>query len=320
MHFDPYLNYSSALLFRARYITIGWPGYLLFKTVAGKIMARNRTALFEIPVERLTESDARSELKELAELIAHHDRLYHEKDAPEISDAEYDALRQRNAAIEARFSELILPESPSRKVGAAPAAGFKKVPHRVPMLSLDNAFTAEDVFDWLDSIRNFLRELKDPEVAIEILCEPKIDGLSCSLRYEQGKLVGAATRGNGVEGEDVTANVMTITDVPRTLKGRGWPEVLEVRGEVYMTDADFLNLNAQQEASRGKAVCQSAECRGRQPAAAGLCHHRRTTAAVYRTRLGRDFGDVCEDAIRSARQDQTLGVSAERTVPGGNDR
>jgi len=239
-------------LFRARYITIGWPGYLLFKTVAGKIMARNRTALFEIPVERLTESDARSELKELAELIAHHDRLYHEKDAPEISDAEYDALRQRNAAIEARFSELILPESPSRKVGAAPAAGFKKVPHRVPMLSLDNAFTAEDVFDWLDSIRNFLRELKDPEVAIEILCEPKIDGLSCSLRYEQGKLVGAATRGNGVEGEDVTANVMTITDVPRTLKGGGWPEVLEVRGEVYMTDVDFLNLNAQQEAAGAK--------------------------------------------------------------------
>jgi DNA ligase (NAD+) len=220
--------------------------------VAGKIMARNRTELFEKSVERLTECEARSELTELAELIAQHDRLYHEKDAPEITDAEYDALRQRNAAIEARFLELILPESPSRKVGAAPAAGFKKVRHSAPMLSLDNAFTREDVFDWLDSIRNFLRELKDPEVIIEILCEPKIDGLSCSLRYEQGKLVGAATRGNGVEGEDVTANVMTITDVPRTLKGLGWPEVLEVRGEVYMTDADFLNLNAQQEATGAK--------------------------------------------------------------------
>jgi DNA ligase (NAD+) len=215
-------------------------------------MARNRTVLFEKPVERLTEREARSELKELAGLIAYHDRLYHEKDQPEITDAEYDALRQRNAAIEARFPGFVLPESPSRKVGAAPAAGFKKVRHSVPMLSLDNAFTREDVSDWLDSIRNFLRELKDPEVAIEILCEPKIDGLSCSLRYEQGELVGAATRGNGIEGEDVTANVMTITDVPRTLKGSGWPEVLEVRGEVYMTDADFLNLNAQQEAAGAK--------------------------------------------------------------------
>ena len=215
-------------------------------------MARNRTALSEKPVARLTEREALAELKELAELIAHHDRLYHEKDEPEITDAEYDALRQRNAAIEARFPELVLPESPSRKVGAAPAAGFKKVRHSVPMLSLDNAFALADVVDWLDSIRNFLRELKDPEVAIEILCEPKIDGLSCSLRYEQGKLVNAATRGNGDEGEDVTANVMTIADVPRTLKDRGWPEVLEVRGEVYMTDADFLNLNAQQEASGAK--------------------------------------------------------------------
>ena len=174
-------------------------------------MVRNRTALFEKPVERLTEREARSELNELAELIARHDRLYHGKDAPEITDAEYDALRQRNAAIEARFPELLLPESPSRKVGAAPAAGFKKVRHRVPMLSLDNAFARQDVFDWLDGIRNFLRELKDPGAVIEILCEPKIDGLSCSLRYEQGQLVGAATRGNGVEGEDVTANVMTIT-------------------------------------------------------------------------------------------------------------
>jgi DNA ligase (NAD+) len=215
-------------------------------------MVRNRTALFEKPVERLSKRDARSELKELVELIAHHDRLYHEKDEPEITDAEYDALRQRNDAIEARFPELLLPESPSRKVGAAPAAGFKKVRHSVPMLSLDNAFTHADVFDWLASIRNFLRELKDPQAVIEILCEPKIDGLSCSLRYEQGKLVGAATRGNGVEGEDVTANVMTITEVPRTLKGRGWPEVLEVRGEVYMTDADFLKLNAQQEAMGAK--------------------------------------------------------------------
>jgi len=215
-------------------------------------MARHRTALFDVSPDQLTEADALSELKELAGLIAHHDRLYHEQDQPEITDAEYDALRQRNEAIEARFPELVLPESPSRKLGAAPAAGFKKVRHSVPMLSLGNAFSREDIADWLESIRNFLRELKAPEVAIEIDCEPKIDGVSCALRYEHGTLAGAATRGNGVEGEDVTANVRMIRDIPTALKGRGWPDVLEVRGEVYMTDSEFLAFNAQQEASGGK--------------------------------------------------------------------
>ncbi len=199
-----------------------------------------------------TERDARAELEELAELIAHHDRLYYEQDHPEISDAEYDALRQRNASIEKRFPQLVLPDSPSRKVGAAPVEGFKKVRHRVPMLSLENAFLREDIVDWLDGIRNYLLELRDPGVAIEVRCEPKIDGLSCALRYEGGNLVSAATRGNGEVGEDVTTNVMTIQNVPRTLKGSGWPDVIEVRGEVYMTDADFLALNAQQEAIGGK--------------------------------------------------------------------
>ncbi len=215
-------------------------------------MAQNRTAFFDTAPDRLTEREALSELKELAGLIAHHDRLYHEQDQPEITDAEYDALRQRNDAIEARFPELVLPESPSRRLGAAPAAGFKKVPHSVPMLSLGNAFSPADIADWLESVRNFLRELKDPDVAIQISCEPKIDGVSCALRYERGSLVRAATRGNGLEGEEVTANVRTIRDVPATLTGGGWPEVLEVRGEVYMTDADFLALNQQQEASGGK--------------------------------------------------------------------
>jgi DNA ligase (NAD+) len=215
-------------------------------------MARNRTTFFDTPPERLTESDALSELKELAELIAHHDRLYHEQDRPEITDAEYDALRRRNEAVEARFPELVLPESPSRRLGAAPAAGFKKVRHRVPMLSLGNAFTREDIADWLEGVRNFLRELRAPDAAIEIDCEPKIDGVSCALRYEHGKLAIAATRGNGVEGEDVTANVRTIRDVPAALKGKDWPDVFEVRGEVYMTDAEFLAFNAQQEASGGK--------------------------------------------------------------------
>jgi DNA ligase (NAD+) len=215
-------------------------------------MARNRTTLFDTPAGQLSASEARSELNELADLIADHDRRYHELDQPEITDAEYDALRQRNAAIEVRFPELIRSDSPSQRVGAAPAAGFRKVRHRVPMLSLDNAFTREDISDWLQGIRNFLRELKDPDVIIGIVCEPKIDGLSCAVRYEWGKLVAAATRGDGLEGEDVTANVRTIANLPKALKGREWPEVLEVRGEVFMTDEDFLKLNAQQEKSGGK--------------------------------------------------------------------
>lgn len=215
-------------------------------------MTRHRTAFFDIPPDQLSEREARAELKALAELIAYHDRLYHELDQPEISDAEYDALRQRNAWIEERFPQLMLPESPSRKIGAAPAEGFKKVRHRVPMLSLQNAFLSEDIVDWLDGIRNYLLELRDSGMVIEIRCEPKIDGLSCALRYEGGNLVSAATRGNGEVGEDVTANVMTIPNVPLALKGAGWPDVLEVRGEVYMTDADFLALNEQQEAIGGK--------------------------------------------------------------------
>lgn len=202
--------------------------------------------MFDRPIELLTEQEAASELAELADLIAEHDRLYHEKDQPQITDAEYDALRRRNSAIEARFPELILPEGPSRQVGAAPAAGFKKVRHTVPMLSLGNAFTQQDITDWLDGIRNFLMELKDPSVAIDLACEPKIDGLSLGIRYEQGDLVSAATRGNGVEGEDVTANVKTMLDIPPRLRGQGWPDVFEVRGEVYMADEDFLKLNEQQ--------------------------------------------------------------------------
>ncbi len=215
-------------------------------------MPRDRTTLFDIPADQLGEADARAELSELAELIAHHDRLYHGQDQPEITDAEYDALRQRNRAIEARFPHLVIAESPSRRVGAAPAEGFRKVRHRVAMLSLENAFARQDIVDWLDGIRNFLRELKDPAAAIGIVCEPKIDGVSCALRYDNGKLAAAATRGNGDVGEDVTANVRTIRHVPQTLDGTAWPEVLEVRGEVYMTDDDFLALNAQQEALAGK--------------------------------------------------------------------
>ena len=215
-------------------------------------MARNRTHLFDVAVEQLSEEQARAELKELGRLIAHHDRQYHQKDAPEISDAEYDALRRRNDAIERRFPGLASAQGPSGRVGAAPAAGFRKVRHSIPMLSLSNAFAAEDIGDWVDGLRNFLRELRDPSAVIDVCCEPKIDGLSCALRYERGRLVSAATRGNGIEGEDVTANVRTIGDVPQALSGRRFPETVEVRGEVYISDGDFLKLNEQQERTGGK--------------------------------------------------------------------
>ncbi len=180
-----------------------------------------------VPVDELGEAAAKAELKRLAEAIAHHDRLYYQKDAPEISDAEYDALRRRNAAIEQRFPELVRADSPSRRIGAAPATGFAKVTHAKPMLSLDNAFDEADVHAFFQSVRNFFRRPEDLErvdpATIEVTAEPKIDGLSCSLRYEHGRLVLAATRGDGITGEDVTANVMTLKDVPHRMKGRAGP-------------------------------------------------------------------------------------------------
>jgi DNA ligase (NAD+) len=191
-------------------------------------------------------------LRSLAEQIAWHDRRYHTDDAPEIDDAGYDALRAEYRALAARFPDQAPVDGPQTRVGAAPAEGFRKVAHSVPMLSLDNCFTSEDVGAWLEGVRNFLLELRDPAVPLVLCCEPKIDGLSCALRYEGGQLVRAATRGNGVEGEDVTANALTIADIPVRLAGRGWPELLEVRGEVYMADADFLALNRQQALSAGK--------------------------------------------------------------------
>jgi len=203
--------------------------------------------MFDVPVDQLTEEQAVSELAELAEIISYHDGLYHEQDHPEITDAEYDVLRRRNDAIEVRFPKLILPNSPSHRVGAEPAVGFKKIRHAVPMTSLDNALTVEDIRDFIDTIRNFILELKNPNLPIELVVEPKIDGLSCSLRYENGQMVCGVTRGNGIEGEDVTANVKTIKDIPRKLKGKGWPDVLEIRGEIYMSDQDFLKLNEYQE-------------------------------------------------------------------------
>jgi DNA ligase (NAD+) len=210
-------------------------------------MKKIRTTLFNVPVNELTEAQASSELSELAEIISRHNQLYYKQDAPEISDAEYDELRRRNDAIELRFSKLILPNSPSHRIGAEPSSAFKKIRHAVPMMSLDNAFTIEDVRDFIGTVRNFIVEIKPPNEPIDLIVEPKIDGLSCSLRYQRGQLVYGVTRGNGIEGEDVTANVKTIKDIPHKLVGHDWPEILEVRGEVYMTDKDFLNLNAEQE-------------------------------------------------------------------------
>src|SRR6202521_5049471 len=192
-------------------------------------------------VATLTKAQARVEHKRLTLEIERHDRAYYQEDAPKISDAEYDGLRKRFNAIEKRFPEFVTSDSPSQKVGAAPSGKFKKVRHAVPMLSLDNAFAEQDVLDFVGRIQRFLKLGEDD--GIDFSAEPKIDGLSMSLRYEGGELVTAATRGDGAEGEDVTANIRTLEDVPKKLKGRNVPEICEVRGEVYMTKKAFLALN-----------------------------------------------------------------------------
>jgi DNA ligase (NAD+) len=205
----------------------------------------------KIPVEKLTEAQAKAELKRLAAEIGAHDKRYYQDDAPTVSDSAYDALRRRNEEIELRFPDLVRADSPSGRIGAAPAQKFAKVRHAVPMLSLGNAFSDEDVTEFAERVRRFLRLPEDEIVAFT--AEPKIDGLSCSLRYEGGRLVNGATRGDGFEGEDVTANVRTLEDIPEKLKGRGVPDVCEVRGEVYMSHADFAALNKRQEKD-GKQV------------------------------------------------------------------
>jgi DNA ligase (NAD+) len=200
--------------------------------------------------DQLNEAEAAAELERLAREIAHHDELYHAEDAPEISDAAYDELRRRNSAIEARFPDLVRADGPSRRVGAAPVEAFGKVQHAVPMLSLGNAFADEDVTDFIGRVRRFLGLAADAAVAVT--AEPKIDGLSISLRYERGRLVQAATRGDGSEGENVTANVMTIKQIPRTLKGKDVPDLIEARGEIYLAHADFEKLNAEQAGAGAK--------------------------------------------------------------------
>ena len=210
--------------------------------------------LSEKPVEDLTEKGAKAELKRLAALITEHDRRYHGEEAPLISDAEYDALRRRGAEIEALFPDLIRADSPSRRVGTPPSGRFRKVAHRQPMLSLDNAFSDEEFVEFEARIRRFLA--RQPEIeagqGIEMTVEPKIDGLSASLLYTDGRLSVGLTRGDGSTGEDVTKNLAAIEDIPTDLRGTDWPELIEVRGEVFITKPDFATLNQSQEAAGAK--------------------------------------------------------------------
>src|SRR5690625_1103173 len=201
------------------------------------------------PVEDLSRAEAEEELARLAAEIARHDALYYQQDAPEISDAAYDALRQRNRALEEAHPELVRADSPRWRVGAAPASGFAKFRHAVPMLSLDNAFDEDDLRDFVARIKRFLSWSDDEPLVF--VAEPKIDGLSINLRYEKGRFVRGATRGDGREGEDVTRNLLTLKDLPKQLKGAA-PDVMEVRGEVYMTKSDFSALNQRQEEAGGK--------------------------------------------------------------------
>ena len=238
-----------------------------------------------IALEDLTEEQAAAELVFLATEIARHDEAYHRKDTPLITDAAYDALRRRNSAIEARFPDLVRDDSPSHRVGDAPESGFAKYRHKVPMLSLDNAFDATEFADFCARIRRFLG--LDPAMPLAFVAEPKIDGLSISLTYEDGVLVRGATRGDGTEGEDVTENILTIPSVPKKLKGKE-PAAIEIRGEVFMTKADFLALNAAQEAAGEKVFANP-----RNAAAGGL---RQLDARITATRPLSMFAYAMGDA------------------------
>ena len=209
---------------------------------------------FACPVESLTRDEAEAELESLAEEIARYDRLYHGSDAPELSDSEYDQLRRRNGELESRFPDLVRANSPSRRVGAPPSRGFDEVRHARPMLSLENAFNDEEVASFFTGVRNFIKELSDdPNLPIQLVAEPKIDGLSATLRYEGGRFALGATRGDGTTGENVTDNLRTLRDIPLALAGDDVPSILEVRGEVFMTRDEFRSLN-QARAQAGEPI------------------------------------------------------------------
>src|SRR3954464_12204395 len=234
----------------------------------------------------LSEAEAANRLMRLAKEIARHDRLYHDQDAPEISDADYDALVRENRELEARFPQLVRPDSPSKRLGAAPTSALAQVAHARPMLSLDNAFSDDEVREFAGRVRRFLSLSDGGPVALT--AEPKIDGLSCSLRYERGQLVLGATRGDGAVGEDVTPNVRTIHDIPHSVKDG--PEILEVRGEVYMSKAAFEALNERQEAAGGKIFANPRN------AAAGSLRQKEpsVTAARPLRFLAHGWGEVSE--------------------------
>ncbi len=202
-------------------------------------------------VSQLSRKEARTELERLAGLIADADAAYYRDDAPLMTDAEYDLLRARNSEIESRFPDLRRTDSPSDRVGAAPASGFEKAEHGAPMLSLENVFSDDDVAEFVARVRRFLG--LDDSAPLAITAEPKIDGLSLSLTYEGGRLVRAVTRGDGRTGETVTANARTVDDIPERLAGTGWPEQIEIRGEVFMSHEDFAGLNAREEAAGRKS-------------------------------------------------------------------
>lgn len=259
----------------------------------------------------MTEADAANELMRLARQIAKHNRLYHAEDAPEISDAEYDALVRRNAELEAAYPHLIRADSPSAQVGHEVASSpLRKVAHEVRMMSLDNAFSDEEVEDFVARVRRFLALPESAEVVMT--AEDKIDGLSCSLRYENGRLVRAATRGDGQVGEDVTANVAHIADIPQDLKGTGLfdvPAVFEIRGEVYMAKADFLALNARQADAGDKVFANPRN------AAAGSLRQKdaSVTAARPLRFLAHGWGAASE--VPAATQFEMMGKIADWGVP-----
>jgi DNA ligase (NAD+) len=241
--------------------------------------------------DSISEADAANRLMRLAKEIARHDKLYHDRDAPEISDADYDALVRENRELEERFPQLVRADSPSKRLGAAPTSALAKVTHARPMLSLENAFSEDEVADFAARVRRFLNLSANALVAMT--AEPKIDGLSCSVRYERGELVLAATRGDGAVGEDVTPNVRTIADIPQSISGA--PDVLEVRGEVYMSKADFEALNERQEASGGKIFANPRN------AAAGSLRQKDSsiTAARPLRFLAHGWGEISEPLAES---------------------
>ena len=242
----------------------------------------------DIDVFSLTKAQAEAELERLAEAIMLYDEAYHQKDAPLVSDAEYDALKRRNDAIEFRFPELIRKDSPSSRVGYTPGKEFAKATHKVPMLSLSNIFTDEDVYDFTDRIRNFLGLTEDEP--LEIVAEPKIDGLSFSALYQNGDFVRGATRGDGVTGEDITQNLLTIAELPKELSEE--PENIEIRGEVYMKKEDFFRLNQEQE-SKGK----SSFANPRNAAAGSLRQlDARITAARKLSLFAYAYGELAKEA------------------------